>query len=71
MNYIPTIQFADESLFGILIDPSNAFMYPLPVPKYTPELSCYFYYIKKFVFEYSVDIWESIHVATEALESCF
>lgn len=71
MNYIPTTQLAEESLFGILIDPSNANMYPLPVPKYVPELRFCFYYIKKFAFEYSVDIWESMHVATDELDNCF
>jgi hypothetical protein len=39
LNYIPTKHFADVSLFYTLIEPSKAFMYPVPVPKYCPELS--------------------------------
>jgi hypothetical protein len=39
LNCIPTKHYADVSLFLILIEPSKAFMYPEPVPKYCPELS--------------------------------
>ena len=59
------MQFAEESLLGTLIDPSKALIYPFPVPKYWPELSYCVYWIIKLVFEYSVDIEESKHVATD------